>query len=225
MNKVLLNLINKIENKSTNVLRKYILGSICAGISMYVIFLKFDYKVSYSTKINLNELAVCIIGIIIIMGSFSLIRVSRNKQIIFLFGSICALFLSLGIILFTYGMLYEITNSKYISDIYKYCSLSILILILSCLHVKITLHKKIEDNGYSTKAPAIASILGITGTFIIKRVMNNLSDKNEAVLEIALFDVVLLFTIYCIPFFLIHYIISKKLRGGEKFVSLNDIYY
>lgn len=225
MNKVLLNLINKIENKSTNVLRKYILGSICAGISMYVIFLKCDYKVSYSTKINLNELAVCIIGIIIIMGSFSLIRVSRNKQIIFLFGSICALFLSLGIILFTYGMLYEITNSKYISDIYKYCSLSILILILSCLHVKITLHKKIEDNGYSTKAPAIASILGITGTFIIKRVMNNLSDKNEAVLEIALFDVVLLFTIYCIPFFLIHYIISKKLRGGEKFVSLNDIYY
>lgn len=218
MNKVLLNLINKIENKSTNVLRKYILGSICAGISMYVIFLKCDYKVSYSTKINLNELAVCIIGIIITMGSFSMIRVSRNKQIIFLFGSICALFLSLGIILFTYGMLYEVTNSKYISEIYKYCSLSIyiLILILSCLHVKITLHKKIEDNGSSTKAPAIASILGITGTFIIKSVMNNLSDKNEAVLEIVLFDVVLLFTIYCIPFFLIHYIISKKLRGGEK---------
>lgn len=218
MNKALIDLVNKIENKSILELSKYILVGICGGSAMYAFFFMYDFKVSYRTRINLNELALFIIGVITIIGFLALIIIHRNKQIVFLFGSICALFCSLGIILFTYGMLYEITDSIDICNTYKYCSLSvyILILILSCIQAKRMLYKKIEDKGYSTWAPAVASICAISGTFIVKRVMNNLSDKNVYILEIVLFDIILPFSIFCIPFLFINYVVSKKLKDEDK---------
>ena len=218
MNKAAIDLVNKIENKSILELSKYILVGICGGSTMYIFFFMYDFKISYSTRINLNELALFIIGVINIIGFFNLIMIHRNKQIIFLFGSICALFCSLGIILFTYGLLYEITNSIDICNIYKYCSLSIyiLILILSYIQLKRMLYKKIENKGSSTWGPAVASTCAISGTFILKRVMNNLSDKNACILEIVLADMILPFSIFCIPFLFINYILSKKLKDEKK---------